>query len=256
MSEALESAARLVLEKHVDSWVEGAIFPCEMAYFIARCQISGVRTVIESGRQDGYSTKLLGLWAKSTGAEIVSIDLEHDEKRAAQCHQLLSGLPITLVKGNAYAEVGRFSRAAAAQPMALLADGPKGWPALSLIAAATRPNVRLIALHNLADGVPERPWFVARGGRFYEDESFSPGPRWRELRAAEIAHAQKQLAVRSLERSSLGVLLVDDQARSRIRSVDAHFGLHQPKLVSLLWDLGLFGLTPKLYGLSYRLLGK
>ena len=80
LAEELEQSAALVLDSAmVEPWIEGAIFPCEMAYFIAQCQIAGVRTIIESGRQDGYSTKLLGLWAKSAGTEIVSIDLEHDE---------------------------------------------------------------------------------------------------------------------------------------------------------------------------------
>ena len=187
----LEAVSAWLLEYGmVSKWIEGAIFPCEMAYFIARCELAGVRTIIESGRQDGYSTEILGRWAENSGMHVTSIDLEQDSDRAARCRRRLAGLPVTLIKGNAYTEVGRQVSVVAGSPTAILADGPKGWPALSLLAAAAQFHVRIIALHNLADGVVERSWFVGRGGRFYEDEIAEFGPKLAKVYARQRSNTR------------------------------------------------------------------
>lgn len=253
-----EGAASFVLHTGlVEAWVEGAIFPSEMAFFLAACETLGVRAVVESGRQDGYSTEILGRWAVQRDVEIVSIDLEQEPDRAADCRQRLRSLPLTLVKGNAYSEVGAAVRRLAPRPTAILVDGPKGWPALSLVAASLEQHVRLVSFHNLADWVPQRQWFVSRGGRFYEDEIPEPGPSWSELRRREIEHTRSVGAVRSQEVSSLGILTLDDERAARFRSSwGPQFGLHQPAVVRMLWQVAGFSLTPKLYGLSYKMLGR
>jgi hypothetical protein len=255
---SVEEAASLILERgFVERWVEGAIYPSEMAYFLAVCDVNGIEVVIESGRQDGYSTEIMGHWAQKRRLDVVSIDLEEEVERAEQCRARLQGLPLQLVKGNAYASVGRMARSMANRRTAILADGPKGWPALSMIAAAADENVNVIALHNLADWVPEYPWFRKLGGRFHEDDIVNGGPSWQMLREREIEHAKRQHATRSLDASTLGVLALDPQSRKRLaRAWHPAFGLHQPAFVRALWRLGAYGLTPKLYGLSYRLLGR
>ncbi|WP_038971766.1 hypothetical protein [Bradyrhizobium genomosp. III] len=255
---AAEVAAALVLEGYVDRWVEGAIFPCEVAFFLARCMMEDVSVVVESGRQDGYSTEILGDWARRNGHRLVSIDLEHDSARAAACRQRLAHLPIELVKGSAYEEFGRWSDSLRETRVGFLVDGPKGWPAISMMAAGLADNVRLMAIHNLTVGSGERAFFEQFGTQvFYEAALAEPGPRWRELRNREIEVAIRAGAARSLETSSLGVLVLDPERRRRVRgALRTEFGLHQPRVVRALWSLGAYRATTKLYGLSYRLLGR
>lgn len=256
---AAEVAAALVLEAYVDRWVEGAIFPCEMAFFLARCMTEDVSVVVESGRQDGYSTEILGDWARRNGRRLVSIDLEQDSARAAACRQRLAHLPIELVKGSAYEEFGRWSDRLRGARVGFLVDGPKGWPAISMMAAGLGDNVRLMAIHNLTVGSGERAFFERFGGAevFYEAALAEPGPRWRELREREVDVAIRAGAARSLEVSSLGVLMLDPERRRRVHgALRAEFGLHQPRVVRALWSLGAYRATTKLYGLSYRLLGR
>ncbi|MBK5957174.1 hypothetical protein CCR97_02990 [Rhodoplanes elegans] len=255
--EAAETAAEILLNGgYVERWVEGAIFPSEMAFFIAVCSVAGVDRVIESGRQDGYSTEILGDWASHNGRQIASVDLEHDAARAAACRQRLAHLPIQLVKGSAYEEFGRLVRDRAGRRLALIADGPKGWPAISMMAAGVDDRVEVVALHNLIPGSAVRELFERLGGpqTFYERALNDPGPRWQELRAREIAFAGGT-AARSLELSSLGVLRLDDTNRSLFTNAwRTEFGLHQPAMVRALWQLGAYSAATKLYGLSYRLL--
>src|SRR5262249_8711556 len=141
---------------------------------------------------------------------------------------------------------------------ALLMDGPKGWPALSLMAAsAAESHVEAMALHNLHEGYAERAWFQAQGGWFYEDIITAGGPSWQALRRREVAHGQHDRAQRELEVSSLGVVVLEAQRRKAFSRVfQSTFGLHQPVLVRAFWRTGAYALTPKLYGLSYRALGR
>ncbi|MDA9508834.1 hypothetical protein XI09_30185 [Bradyrhizobium sp. CCBAU 11386] len=253
---AAEVAAEIVLDGYVDRWVEGAIFPCEMGFFLARCIVEDVSVVVESGRQDGYSTEILGDWAKRTSRRLVSIDLEQDSARAAACRQRLAHLPIELVKGSAYEEFGRWSNRLREARVGFLVDGPKGWPAISMMAAGLSDNVRLMAIHNLTVGSGERAFFEELGGAevFYEAALDAPGPRWQELREREVRVATRAGAARSLEISSLGVLLLDAERRQRAGgALRREFGLHQPRVVKALWSVGAYRATTKLYGLSYRL---
>jgi hypothetical protein len=253
-----EQAAVLLLESGcVEAWVEGAIFPSEMAFLLAVCEAERLEAVVESGRQDGYSTEILGRWAARRAAQIVSIDLETDAEKARRCRERLKSLPLALVKGNAYAEIPAAVRRLRGTPTAILLDGPKGWPAVSIVAASLEPHVSMVAFHNFSVETPQRRWFASLGGRFYEDVIPDPGPNWDELRRREIAHVSRLGGVRSLERSSLGILVLDPERAMRMRKGwGSHFGLHQPAVVRHMWHVAGLSLTPKLYGLSYRLLGR
>jgi hypothetical protein len=255
---AAEASASFILESGlVGSWVKGAILPSEMAFFLAACDVRAVESVVECGRQDGYSTEILGRWARLRGAEVISIDLEDEAARAARCRARLRDLPLELIKGNAFAEVGRVMRRLRGRRTAGLFDGPKGFPAISLMVAALDDHVELLALHNLVDWKPERKWFTARGGCFYEDLIGTDGSRWAEMRRQEDEHVSSSTGRRSLDVSSLGVLMLGPGRREELlRAWSPVFGLHQPLLV--LWFSQIFGydLTPKLYGLSRRLLGR
>lgn len=257
--EAAERAAVLVSDGHLSRWMEGAIFPSEMAFFLASCEVAGVARVIESGRQDGYSTAILADWAAGDGREVVSIDLEVEPDRALACRERLRGKPVELVKGSAYDRFGRISLAAPHTPTAFLVDGPKGWPALSMMSAALTPGCRLVAIHNLAEGLEPRELFLCLGGAaaFHEGALANGGPQWRSLLERERETLAAQGAARDLECSSLGILHLDGAVRGRFGGLrGSQYGLHQPAVVRKIYQAGLFAAAPKLYGLSYRLLGR
>jgi hypothetical protein len=259
LRDAAEMSADLLLGGYVDRWTEGAIFPSEMAFFLASCQVENVRVVVESGRQDGYSTEILGDWASRNDAQIVSIDLEQDAARAVACRQRLVRWPIEVIKGSAYAEFGRWKKRRSDRRVAFLADGPKGWPAISMMSAATTEHVQVVALHNLNVGTGERNFFEGIGDRpvFYEDAIVEPGPRWLRLREQELRVARATETARSLDVSSLGVLALDLEGRHKFRNAwRLEFGLHQPAVVRALWNVGGLAASTKLYGSSYRLLGR
>jgi hypothetical protein len=257
--DAAEIAAELLLGGYVEKWVEGAIFPSEMAFFLASCTVQNVSVVVESGRQDGYSTEILGDWANRVAGQIVSIDLEQDAARAAACRRRLERWPVEVIKGSAYEEFGRWTKSGSDARVAFLADGPKGWPAISMMAAAVTDQVHIVALHNLIPDRPERALFERFGGQgaFYESAVVDPGPRWKELRAKELEASRRLGAARSLDVSSLGIIILDAEKRRNFRNMwRPEFGLHQPIIVRSLWNLGGTGASTKLYGLSYRLLGR
>lgn len=263
IKDAAEASARLVLDGgYVERWVEGSIFPSEMAFFLAVCDVEGVSNVIESGRQDGYSTEILGDWAsRAPGRRAISIDLETDAARARACRDRLARWPaLELVKGNAYAEFGRVANRLARTSQgktAFLVDGPKKAPAISMMSAAISDSVSVVSSHNLIIGSQEYDFFTALGGQdiFFENVLPDPGPNWIELRERDIAHASQSQAARSVEKSSIGVVVLNAETRKRMRDTSgADYGLHQPSLVRSLWSIGAYDLTPKVYGLSYKLL--
>ncbi len=236
----------------VERWVDGAIFPCELAFFLAACRLHQVEAIIESGRQDGYSTEILGRFGQRHHVDVYSIDMEIDPIRAEQCRNRLQNLPLQLLKGNAYDLLGRKVDALVGRRTALLIDGPKSWSALSMIAAAAKPNVEVCALHNLVEEQIE--WIAKYGGERYEDCIADGGPAWTELCRREAWRAAQSIA-RSNTPSTLGVVRFSGDARDRMaHSFRKEFGLHQPSVVRLLWQLGLYAATPKLYSLSYRVL--
>lgn len=258
LRDAAESAAALVRGAHLALWVEGAIFPSEMAFFLASCEIAGITRVIESGRQDGFSTAILGDWAAG-GRTVVSIDLELEPERAAACRARLGATPVDLVKGSAYRCFGRASFAYPDTPTAFLVDGPKGWPAISMMSAALTSGTRMIAIHNLEAGLPTRDLFLRLGGPhvFHEAALADGGPQWRALVKEERDFLISKGAVRDLPHSSLGILTLDGTVRQQFAALHGpHYGLHQPRIVRSLYRRGLFAAASKLYGLSSHLLGR
>lgn len=239
--ESVERWASLALELDwVSGWREGAIFPCEMVYFLAACDAAGIRAVIESGRQDGYSTMILGEYARRTDVRIVSIDFEDDVDRAARCRAALAPYPIDIRKGNAFEAVVAAVRECR-EPAALIVDGPKGFLAQSMaLASLACGPVRLLSFHNLPEGSDFRASFqglAAGSSAFYEtDVDPLDATSWRRLREREREICDAKGARRSLEASSLGVLRIDESRRGRLaRTVALHFGLVQPIVISSLW---------------------
>lgn len=235
--------SRLALDLGWDSlWLEGAIFPREMVYFLARCDRAGVQRIVESGRQDAYSTMILGEYSQQTGAKVISLDYEEDATRARSARERLARFPnVRCVKGDAFEEFGKLVREHPATPTALLVDGPKSFHAMAIsFAAANVGEVRLIAHHNLVSGASDREHFLrfARGSAFYEDDERLFGDEWIELRRRELAYARARGAARSLEESSLGVLTIDESNCAALVQANSKFGLLQPSLLSLAWKRG------------------
>ena len=243
----------------IEAWCEGAIFPREMAFFMAHCQVVGVEQIIESGRQDGYSTRILGEFARRTGIVIVSIDYEDDKARGERCRQMLAPYTMDILTGDAFEEIGRVLKA---KPMktAVLIDGPKNWGAVSLLcASASFRQVAVISMHNLDEGYNTRPFFadLADEPVYYEEylEGYNEGA-WARLSESEISFASSQGAARGGKRSTIGVLSVEHADRDRIANASSgHFRTYPPKFVRWAWQTGNFGLLKLAFSATNRWLG-
>lgn len=245
--------------KLVDEWCEGAIFPREMAFFLARCSATGVKRIVESGRQDGYSTRVLGEFGRRTGVEIISIDYEEDKPRAERCRQRLSHLPVTMIAGNAFSEIGRTLQAST-KKTALLVDGPKNWGAVSILcAAAFFPQVAILAMHNLDVGFKTRRFFAGLSSEpvFYEKflcDSVNGGA-WEKLGEKECRLVEEWAAARS-GLSTIGVVALTEDNRRRIAgSADPHFRTYSPAFIRWAWLTKNYGLVNFVFSATNRWLG-
>lgn len=243
------------------AWVEGAIFPRELAAFLAVCEQEGVDSIIECGRQDGYSTRIVAEYCRARGGRVISIDLELEPARAAACRQRLADLDnIDYRTGDAFELFGCELAAlgALARPFAVLMDGPKGFQAMSLLLAATDvEHLRVVAEHNLDWGSREQRLLTAlsSGPTHYEEiVGAGVGPAWSRLASDELAHSQRSGAARRLDRSSLGILVLDDATRRRARrAASPSFALQQPPLIRALWRRGRYRDVARLARLSFGL---
>jgi hypothetical protein len=257
VTSAAEDAAALVLDGgFVPQWIDGAIFPSEMTYFIALCDTLGVKRVVESGRQDGYSTRILGAWAAAKGVEVVSIDIEWDAERAKRARDRLSVYPVRCVKGDACAEIGRALAEDSTTPTAVLCDGPKRWPAISLLcAAAAQKNVKLLSMHNVEGGDME-DWLRGYDVRVYEDVVRVPGTKFQQVIDQEDALDTSMTARGSYGRSSLGAIVVTDELRRRLPNATAPaFCLATPRVFRTAWALKQWDAAAFAQRLSFKLYG-
>jgi hypothetical protein len=147
-------------------WVVGAIFPTEMAMFLARCEAAQVDGIIESGRQDGYSTAALADYAVLMDVPVISMDLPDTPERGARTRARLAGRPnLRLLDGNSLRILPR-AVPSTTRRLALLVDGPKGRVANSLMVAAHAAYpIALFAYHGhypgTADGEEREEAFPA-----------------------------------------------------------------------------------------------
>lgn len=238
-------------------WVDGAIYPCEMVYFLARCQQLHINMIIESGRQNGYSTKILAEYGRLNKTDIYSIDYESDPAMAQRCRAYLSGYPeLHILKGEASILLGRLLAQRSDKRIAILMDGPKSFWAISLVFASVHNKALKIAgQHNLVRGKEDCALFkkCTKESIFYEDFCITSKGPWDRLRAEESALCVSKESKRSLEKSSLGVMSIPDSGRIRfMTTIHPKFKLFQPFLIILGWKLRLFLLTSKLFSLSFR----
>jgi hypothetical protein len=260
LERAVESASSVILAGGFpEVWVEGAIYPTELAFFFGCCEVAGVRTIIESGRQDGYSTRVVAELAMRSEMRVVSIDYEEDKARAQRCRDSLVKYDIDLVAGNAFEMVGR-ELSSRQEPVALLIDGPKHWGAISLMfAAAQWPNVHVLALHNMAEQHSTRAFFerIAQDDIGYEGVLGDlQSPAWRELLAREAAHSRKVNAVRTGLPSTLGVIRLNDENRARVAGAQtSRFRTYPPRVMRWAWRSGNYGTLTSLIKWTNRIGG-
>lgn len=258
----LDKWAKIALDSNwVQAWAEGAILPSEMVFFLARCEEMDIQCVVESGRQDGYSTRLLGEFARRQGEiEIYSVDTESDQIRAENCRKYLAEYrKLHLLKGNSISVLGQLLEGNSDSPTAVLVDGPKGFLAMSLLfASAGYEQVKLLALHNLEQGSPERAMFERQADQpvCYEAFASQAGEYWHSLKNAEIAFRTSGGMTKPLGHSSLCVMPVSTIVRSRLASLfHPVFAFYQPTVVRLLWHLHLYDSVKYLASASHRLWG-
>ena len=220
-----------------ERWLEGAIFPREMAYFLSEASRARVTHVIECGRQDGFSTRILHEYAASHVVTVDSIDYAVMLPGAWNVYQH-SGDAFELLP-KLVREISHTAR------IALLIDGPKGASALALVSAlALDRRIVLVAMHNRARGdVP--------GARFYEQEDFK-GAHWETLAGRE----RRLKARRSLTQSSLAVVDLTPWRRLCLAHTwKRAFHLYQPMLLRLGWRTVGTRWTKQLFLQSFRLWG-
>lgn len=141
---------KMIGNPYAKLWLTGAIFPTELVFFMAKCELLGVKNIIECGRQDGYSTEVLAEFVEERGGQLISIDWELEVERAAACRKRLERYKnLSLEKGDAFAVFPGLLPRVDNQPYACLFDGPKGWPAALLgLGSALNPNLKLLSMHN------------------------------------------------------------------------------------------------------------
>lgn len=184
----------------------GAIFPSEMAFFLHSCDGAGVAAIIESGRQDGYSTAVLGRFGDEHALPVISIDIELDPQRAQDARVRLGRYEsLKILLGNSYRLIAKFLRTLPA-PVALLIDGPKEHDAIYLSsAAAAYGPIALVGHHNTEPGASWHPHFAERfsEAKFFEDSELARDPAAQDFRKWERLFTQE--ANRNLSQTSLAV---------------------------------------------------
>lgn len=258
-TQAIDNWSKIALERGWAAlWVTGAILPREMVFFLATCETLGVNRVIESGRQDGYSTMFLGEFAdRVPGRSAISIDWEFDEDRARRCREKLAGFKsLELIRGNANRELPAVLRREPTRSTAVLVDGPKGFWALALLLSALQyPGVKIVSLHNLVRGSGYREYLEHMDdSQTYLHEGFGiSSDVWRRLGEEEFAARSKLAPERASEPSTLGVVRVTDEVRHRSAGAfDRRFRLFQPPLVRLAWSLRSERIANTFFNLSQK----
>lgn len=225
-------------------WDSG-IYPGEMAAFLGLCDACAVRSVVESGRGEGYSTQILGEYAARTGARVVSIDLETDPEQARRCRERLSRFAqLRCIVGDAF-DVLPEAVDGLPGPIAILLDGPKLHAAnrLSLVASVMFP-VGVVAHHNCELVTPWGKEFaeVFPSAFHYESLGMAGIPEWDTLKRWERewvrGYELPSIPGRSLAFSSLAMAVVSPEQRSKKRLVRLGAGAprYNPMWLRLKWS--------------------
>jgi hypothetical protein len=220
-------------------WVVGAIFPTEMAMFLATCEAAQVDGIIESGRQDGYSTVALADYAGLMDVPVISMDLPDTPERGARTRARLAGRPnLRLLDGNSLRILPRAVPPTGGR-LALLVDGPKGDVANSLmVAACAAYPIAVLGYHGhhpgTADGAEREVAFPSM--RLVDPFAYERVPEMSLLIERERSlTAGVDMGVRAFGKITLAIASIDP-SRSVLRAF-ARDPVHLPRrLVRFAFD--------------------
>ncbi len=230
----------------IESWLPGAMYPSEIAWFIDNFERSGCDVLIECGRQDAVSTEVLAAFFHGSGTKLISIDFDENPVRARRARERVQGYDVELVSGDIHLEVPRILRRCEGRKVAVLQDGPKGWEGLAtLLAAAISDEVVMIAQHNLHHGHVTRAVFQMLSLHPSFLEHTEAYDRYRPLIAAEREALRAKNPNRPMDHTSLGVMLTDPAQKRYIedsfRLLKAVYGPWNPARVVSAWTRDDFG---------------
>jgi len=114
------------------------ILHSEMLLFVTHLDYFGIEHVIESGRAEGQSTKIIAKWI-SNKTRFDSIDIEKEKKDYSQYN-------VNIHQGNSISTIPKLL---SNKKTAILIDGPKGEKALELAKKLLKhKNIAFVALHD------------------------------------------------------------------------------------------------------------
>ena len=197
---------------------QGGFLPSEGHALVQICRQHGIRTLVESGRWRGFSTKM---FANIPGEplNIVSVDLRY-EPFYRKVEERLRRFPnIHLHYGNSLGVVPHIV-ATSAVPTALFVDGPKGQLAVELIKTCFHlsPNLKIAFLHDSYRGSVARTavekefpdaWFTddrAYCQRFQHLDNLS-SETYRQLSEQEDFGGKYHLSIDIINETSYGPTL-------------------------------------------------
>ena len=226
-----------------DDWLPGAMLPSEIWWLYKKIIESRAEVLIECGRQDGYSTKLLAELLSTHGLRIYSIDFDEDKARLKKIKASLVKYDVECVSGDIHVRVPEILAKTSGKRVAILQDGPKGWEGMAtLLAAVVSYSPVLIAQHNLHLGHKSREVFqlLSVGPAFVEYDKTSS--EIAEFRLYEIDALKSKLPNREIDHTSLGCMVLDSfnisMARDSMRIVESQMEPWSPFRVAQHWILG------------------
>lgn len=235
----------------IDSWLPGAMFPSEIAWFLDTFTRAGCDVLLECGRQDGVSTEAFAKYFQGTSVQVISIDFDADPARAARARQRVAPYGAELVSGDIHVQVPRILRRCGGKRVGVLQDGPKGWEGLAtLLAAAVADNVGMVAQHNLHEGHVTRTIFQMLSLRPSFLDYASELPRFQPLIDAERKVIRQKSPNRPVDHTSLGVMITDAAQKKLItesfKLLKPQYGLWNPGRACAAWERGDFDYVSRL----------
>lgn len=245
--------------KMCNDWLPGAMLPSEIWWLYKNALESEAEVLIECGRQNGYSTRLLAELLNPHGIKIYSIDFDEDTQRLAATVAMLSGLNVECVSGDIHMWVPKLLQQITGKRVAIVQDGPKGWEGMAtLMASAIAYTPVLVAQHNLHPGHKSREAFqlLAVSPAFLEYDKASP--EIHQFRAEEIRILATKTPNRAIDQTSLGLMVLDNHnikmLRSNLRSLESSMLPWSPFRVAEHWSKGDFSFVSRLHAAQkYRL---
>lgn len=133
------------------------IFNSEMLMFVSVVRELGVKTIIESGRARGQSTKVISNFFKGNDYKIYSIESQKYTKDALIANKRLKEIKnLELMFGNTCYVLPKLLKELK-EPCCILIDGPKGDEAIQLSIKLLKNNlVKAVFIHDVHKNTPHR----------------------------------------------------------------------------------------------------